>query len=159
MSSGPPSADVRGRGCMRGDHGSPVSNRSVSFATCDEISTNKKGGKSKKRRRDSDKSDRMSQKSFDSSLSNSGYDGCAVTKPRSDSVKRSSLGARCGVDHSDPPSVSSVAPATMTEVDTGDRPASREAYAGAREPDSGAAVTADVSGSSPSPLSHIIEDK
>lgn len=143
------SADVRSRSCMRG--GSPVSNRSVSFATCDELSTNssvtttasKKSGKSKKRRRDSDKSDKISQKSFDSSLSNATYETAIgrrpeAVKPRThleylesaSSTSRNSIAG--GGDHIKTHRPLSIV--SLTEVDTGNKLSQSTATSGDQWP-------------------------
>lgn len=70
--------DVRSKSCMRGgDHGSPVSNRSVSFATCgDEISNSTKVSKKQKKRRDKlkdmERAERLSLRSLDTMSNCSG---------------------------------------------------------------------------------------
>ena len=44
---------------MRGEHGSPVSNRSVSFATRDEVSANRRSSSGKRKKRSSNSSKKL----------------------------------------------------------------------------------------------------
>lgn len=82
-------ADVRSKSCIRGDNGSPVSNRSVSFAACDEISNTRLSKKQKKRRdklKEMERAERLSLRSLDT-ISNSSGDQLPPSKRLSEHVK------------------------------------------------------------------------
>ena len=118
------SSDVRSKSCMRGDHGSPVSNRSVSFAACDEISNTRMSKKQKKRRdklREMERAERLSLRSLDT-ISNSSGDQLPPSKRLSDHIKnraspdKPSVTLPSSVDKSN-----SSSPENLTEVDV-DKP-------------------------------------
>lgn len=80
-----PNSDIKSKSCIKVEHGSPVSNRSVSFAAApDDSSGQRKSKKHMKLRdakvRDSERLDRLSQKSCDSSISNTSNDNIPCTR-------------------------------------------------------------------------------
>lgn len=79
-------SDTRGKSCMKGEHGSPTSNRSVSFAAHDK-KVNSKTKHSSKRRRDLEKAEKLSVHSLDTVSNGSGdlvpvNKRCTEYKPR-----------------------------------------------------------------------------
>ena len=84
-------SDVRSKSCMKGDHGSPVSSRSVSFAAHDKKTKSKK---SLKKRRDGEKAERLSLRSLDAEYRPSTADvipinkRCSEYKPRITEIKQ-----------------------------------------------------------------------